>query len=363
MFTIDEKKNKVNAILNKTNKNIEEEIFRLAIEAFRKNVPTLANIETINLERVFIEGFRPDRQIKMTVQGKTLDYYAEIKTNFKEANKFQLLMYRDKLDHPPLVIAKYVNAQMADQLKQDGLEFIDTAGNAFVNNPAFYIFVKGNRPPEIPGQPPLERAFKPAGLRMVFAFLCNPGFENRTYREIAAATKVALGTVNWIMKDLKKLGFLLDMGRRGQKLIQKENLLQRWVIAYPERLRPKQMLGRYRGDAAWWQQKTLDPLKAQWGGEIAAARLTQYLKPELITIYTGPQEINHLLFENRLKKDTAGDIEILARFWKPVEMWEYGDLVHPILVYADLLATGNQRNIETAKMIYEQHIIRLIRED
>jgi hypothetical protein len=165
------------------------------------------------------------------------------------------------------------------------------------------------------------------------------------------------------MKDLKKLGFLLDMGRRGQKLIQKENLLQRWVIAYPERLRPKQMLGRYRGDAAWWQQKTLDPLKAQWGGEIAAARLTQYLKPELITIYTGPQEINHLLFENRLKKDTAGDIEILARFWKPVEMWEYGDLVHPILVYADLLATGNQRNIETAKMIYEQHIIRLIRED
>ena len=33
---------------------------------------------------------------------------------------------------------------------------------------------------------------------------------------------------------------------------------------------------------------------------------------------------------------------------------KYEDLVHPILIYADLLATGNERNIETAKMIYDK---------
>ncbi|MDO9124685.1 MAG: type IV toxin-antitoxin system AbiEi family antitoxin [Deltaproteobacteria bacterium] len=32
-------------------------------------------------------------------------------------------------------------------------------------------------------------------------------------------------------------------------------------------------------------------------------------------------------------------------------------------MYADLLATGNERNIETAKMIYDQHIVQFIRED
>jgi hypothetical protein len=37
-------------------------------------------------------------------------------------------------------------------------------------------------------------------------------------------------------------------------------------------------------------------------------------------------------------------------------------MVHPLLVYADLMATGNQRNIETARMIYDQHIIQLVRE-
>ena len=349
--------------MNKINKNTEENVFQLAIEAFRKNVPWPANIEAISQEHVYREGFWPDLQVKMKAQGKTFDYYAEIKANFTKANRFQWLMYKDKLDRPLLLIANYINAHLADQLKQDGLEFIDTAGNAFINNPPLYVFIKGNRPPERLRQPPLDRAFKPAGLKMVFAFLCNPGFENKTYREIAAATDVALGTINWTMKDLKRLGFLLDRGKRGQKLIQKENLLQRWVIAYPEQLRPRQMLGRYRGDTGWWQQKTLDPVIAQWGGEVAAARLTQYLKPGLITIYTAPHGLNQLLFENRLKKDKAGDIEILERFWNPVEKWEYNDLVHPILVYADLQATGNQRNIETAKMIYEQNIIRFIRED
>ncbi|MEW6419877.1 MAG: type IV toxin-antitoxin system AbiEi family antitoxin [Nitrospirota bacterium] len=349
--------------MNRIDRNIEEDIFGLALEAFRKNVPARAEIETLALEPGQAVGLRVDRLLRMMIQGKEMQYYAEIKTTFTKTHKGLLLIHREKLNHPLLLITKYVNAQMAEQLRQDGVEFIDTAGNAFINQPPLYIFVKGNRPPEIAKQAQLKRAFKPAGLRIIYAFLCNPGLENKTYRKIAAATDVALGTVDWIMKELKELGFLLDMGKRGQRLIHKENLLQRWVTAYPEQLRPKQIIGRYRGEYGWWGQKKLDPLKAQWGGEVAAARLTQYLKPEIITIYTTPQQLNQLLIENRLRKDLTGDIEILERFWKPAEIWQYEDLVHPILVYADLLATANQRNIETARMIYEQHIIRLIRED
>jgi hypothetical protein len=164
------------------------------------------------------------------------------------------------------------------------------------------------------------------------------------------------------MKELKELGFLIDMGKRGLKLTRKETLLQRWVTAYPEQLRPKQILGRYKGPPNWWEQKRLVPLQAQWGGEIAAEKMTHYLKPELITIYAGAQYLTQLLLENRLKTDITGDVEILGRFWR-VEEQRPEELVPPLLVYADLLATGNQRNLETAKMIYEQNIVRLIRED
>lgn len=300
----------------------------------------------------------------MVIRGKELPYCAEIKTVITKADKLLLLMKREHLPHPLLVIAKHVNAQVAAQLMQASIEFIDTAGNAFINQSPIYICIKGNRPPEIPGQAPPKRAFKPAGLKMIYAFLCNPMLVNKTFREIAAITDVALGTVGWIMKELKELGFLLDMGKRGYKLIQKDILLQRWVTPYPEQLRSKQMLGCYKGEIeGWWQQKRPDPLKEQWGGEVAVAKLTQYLNPQIITIYTTIQQLSQLLLEYRLKKDSAGDVEILERFWQPDEAWQYGDLVHPILVYADLLATGNQRNIETAKMVYEQHITRLVREN
>jgi len=344
-------------------RNMEEEIFQLAIDAFKKNIPTPTEIDTLALEPAVTDGFRMDRRIRMTIQEKVLDYYAEIKTTITRTNTFLLLMNRDKLNMPLLLITRYVNAQMAEQMKQDSIEFIDTAGNAYINKPPLYIFIKGNRPPEIPKHALVKRAFRPAGLRMIFAFLCNPGFENKNYREIAAATDVALGTVGWIMRELRELGFLLEMGKRGNKLIQKEKLFHHWVAAYPEQLRPKQILGRFRGEDDWWQQKKLDPQMAQWGGEIAAARLTHYLKPELITIYVTAKQLNQLLLENRLKRDLAGNVEILGRFWWPGGTWNNDDLVHPILIYADLLATGNQRNIETARMIYEQHIIRFIGQD
>ncbi len=350
--------------MNRTNRNTEEKIFKPAIEAFRKQCPLQIQVDTLTRQQYQTPDLRPDLLLRLVIQGKELPYYAEIKTVITKADKLLLLMKKEHLPYPLLVIAKHVNTQAAAQLMRAGIEFIDTAGNAFINQPPIYIYIKGNRPPEISGQVTLKRAFKPAGLKMIYAFLCNPGLVNKTFREIAAIADVALGTVGWIMKELKELGFLMDMGKRGYKLIKKDILLQRWVTAYPEQLRQKQMLGCYKGEyEGWWQQKRPDPLKEQWGGEVAAAKLTQYLNPQIVTIYTTIQQLDQLLLEYRLKKDVAGDVEILERFWQPDEAWQYGDLVHPILIYADLLATGNQRNVETAKMIYEQHIIRLVREN
>ena len=53
-------------------------------------------------------------------------------------------------------------------------------------------------------------------------------------------------------------------------------------------------------------------------------------------------------------------MEILRRFWRRDAVPANKDMVHPLLVYADLMATGNQRNIETARVIYDQHVIQLV---
>jgi hypothetical protein len=41
----------------------------------------------------------------------------------------------------------------------------------------------------------------------------------------------------------------------------------------------------------------------------------------------------------------------------------HDDLVPPLLIYADLMATGDTRNIETARMIYEKELSKYFREN
>ena len=106
----------------------------------------------------------------------------------------------------------------------------------------------------------------------------------------------------------------------------------------------------------------MEPKLAQWGGEIAAERIMQYLKPELITIYTDPKHLNKVLLENRWRKDEVGNVEVLERFWKQ-NANRPEETVPPLLIYADLLATGAQRNLEAAKLIYDKYLVQLIGKD
>jgi hypothetical protein len=278
-----------------------------------------------------------------------------------------LAIYRRQQDQTRcVVIIPQVTADMADRLRDDDTQFLDTAGNCFINEPPFYIYIKGNKLQGVVKAPVVGRAFKQTGLRVLYALLCNPGLENETYRAIAAKTDVALGMVNWVLNELNELGYLVETGKgraRHIRLIGKEKLLERWITGYAEQLRPKLLMGRYQGADGWWQKAVLKPEKAQWGGEVAAGKLTDYLKPQTITVYVDKDNPEAVLIQHRLKKDPQGDVELLQRFWQPDTIVPQGETVHPILVYADLMATGNQRNIETARILYDEHIVQLIRED
>lgn len=295
----------------------------------------------------------------------------------------------DKIKRLPMegmLVADYINPKMAEKLRDKGIPFIDTAGNAYINKPPLFVWTTTNKTEKAKDNKKegVNRAFDNTGLKVVFGFLCDQRLINATYREIAEQTGVALGTVGWVLNGLKETGFVVDRGKGkdGRRLVNRRKLLDRWVEAYPERLKPKCRVGEFVTDEVdWWKTVNIEEFGAYWGGEVAAAKYTGYLKPQVATVYLPEEELSNFLAAAKLRKalewtaDEPGIVRIYRPFWpqKIINTVDDGrnqaiaklqaGLVHPILAYADLIATADSRNLETARMIYEQHIAEHIGQD
>ncbi|WP_373091052.1 type IV toxin-antitoxin system AbiEi family antitoxin [Zhongshania sp.] len=259
-----------------------------------------------------------------------------------------------------VLIADYINPRMAEKLKAADIQFLDTAGNAYLNKYPIYICITGKRLEENTAlEKPRGRAFQPTGMKVVYEFLVDKTLVNAPYREIADRANVALGAVGWVIRDLVEQGFLIERQKERQ-LTNYDELLDKWVENYPQKLRKKLLLGKFTTDEGDWWQK-IDPCdyNAVWGGEVAAAKYTNYLTPKDVTIYIPKEKMPVFLKDARLRRAHELErphltIEVLEPIGQHTELPP--GLAHPILVYADLLVTGNTRNIETAQKLREQYI-------
>jgi hypothetical protein len=336
-----------------------KKIIQHALDAFHETTGL-----TIQHQPQYKDGYiYPDGIIRIAHKNKEWYFAPEVKTSVNRTIIGMGKLHPLDIEEKTLLITDVVTPPIAELLKETDIPFIDTAGNAYINEPPLYIFIKGNKARQTLAKEPLRRLFKPAGLRVIFALLNNPDLANKPYRYIAEAAGVALGTVGWVIKDMKEMFFLLDLGQEHRKLVNLENLLKRWIEVYPEQLRPKQIRARFEANNQnWWQEINVKEFGVLWGGEVAAANIVQYLKPSMVTIYTN-QPLGNLVFRNKLRRADHGNVEVLTPFWN----FDYGladeGFVPPLLIYADLIATGDNRNIETAGIIYEQYLARLVREN
>ena len=158
------------------------------------------------------------------------------------------------------------------------------------------------------------------------------------------------------MSNLIREFYLIEQGK-GRLLIRKDELLKRWVQGYAETLRPKQILSRFRASSwGWWKTADLTLANACWGGEVAANLMTRYLEPSQTMFYV-KQFPPILMRQLGLQSDSQGEIVMLQRFWN----FDKDNIIAPpLLVYADLVATAEARNLEVAQMIYDEHLARLV---
>lgn len=265
---------------------------------------------------------------------------------------------------PTLLITDYLTPPVADALRANEQQFADLAGNAYLKGPGHYVYVTGQRPKGRTVVTHGGGTLTTNGLKVLFALLCNHALAAAPQRTLAAAANVALGAVPGILKDLATVGHMVTL-REQRRFRGTKRLLDEWAQGYALRLRPKTLQATYvTENFDTWRDWPMDAAEVHWGGEPAAALLTNYLRPGVLTLYT-ERLPPRMIVEQRLRKDDhAGGqryVEERRPFWGALRIDPpRPDVVPPVLVYADLLATGDGRCLETAQMLYEAHLAQLL---
>lgn len=280
-------------------------------------------------------------------------YAAEIKT----VDRFAVLgTIKNKFEAgtlPGLLVAPYITAEVAERCRAMGIQFIDVAGNAYLQGDGLRVFVTGRKRNPLTIPKTKDRATTPTGMKVVFALLCKPQLIDAPYRTIAQEAGVALGTIGWVLRALRNRGHLL---KRGHHFVDAKRLVEEWVINYPLQLRPAVLKQKFTAPIInWWGNAHLEKYNAMWGGEIAGEILADYRKPGTATIYMHDDPIK-IIVDHHLRADPKGNIEILEKFWHFEVATDKQFIVPPLLVYADLMATQDPRNHEVAKIIYQRYI-------
>ena len=296
---------------------------------------------------------------------KRATYLAEVKRTLRPASLGSLLLRLRALKPRALLLTEYVTPPMARLLRDADIAFADTAGNAYLELGGDVFYVIGNMPEQPLRAEKVIRAFQPTGLRVVFALLCVPELIELPTRELAERLGVANGTVGRVIDDLRHLEFITRTDRRNRRLRNLPGLLERWVMMYPAQLRPTLLRGRFTAAGAdWWKAEKFDGNHVVLGAQPAADRLTQHLKPGIVTLYVRgvPRPLNQLMVRHRLRTDPNGNVEVLNAFWPAELPVDQPGLAPTLLVYADLLATGDARCIETAKLVYDEYLAERFKE-
>lgn len=312
--------------------------------------------------RLLPDGARAGAKVVLTVAGKSLQYNCEVK---QKVDRFPILddmKARSVLTPATILVCHPLTNAMASRCQELDIQFIDTAGNAYITDKAgVLIKITGRKMESESLINSRGMTIPPAALRMMFAFLANPAMLNASYRDISASVRVATGAIGKVLETLEARGFIGTAPSGNRIIISPELMLSEWATGYMSRLRPKLKTFRFSGPAPSEFRQDWNPefRISAWGGEVAAEILTRHLVPATCTIYVDLNETSALaemVKHFRLRADPLGPIEIVQSFWNTDYFNESFPTVPLHLVYADLLGTHDPRNLKVAQQISQEVI-------
>lgn len=288
--------------------------------------------------------------------------FIETKNEIRPQNIHVFEKHSNK-EYPLLIASKYITPKSKKILKGKGINYIDSFGNAFINLTNLKVYTEqGNAKPYLSDT---SIILTQSGGQILFQLLKNPENINETYRYLAHISNVSLGSVSNFMKGLIEEGFAVKWNNdQKYQLIKKEELLERWINVLNEKILPAHKIGNYtfsQSNKSNWKNQLLHP-NLLWAGEPGAALLTNHLNPEVYSLFTILSK-QKILVNLKLLPSDKGEISIYKPFWMESSTMERAanymsgkNIVHPLLIYAQLMYSGNDRNLETANILYNEHV-------
>ncbi len=343
----------------------KEHILDECIEQLR-HLPLVKGVKQI--EKSNVNGERQfDVFLDVDTEMEHLHFGVEVKSILKRPIPDHLFVLKKKSKVPILLMAEYINASIANDLKRNQIYFIDSLGNA-------YIHILGSIYTDIQGKKPEKRRekrttalFQPKGMQLLFILLTDKEAVNDTIRTLAKKANISNDRAFAVMNELKEKGFILETGKRENRLINIKSLLEKWLINYGDRLRPKLFLGAYKVSPV-----LIDSLEDElnvafgeqvktyaFGGSIGADILTDYYRGSSAEIFIKPDILEKVRMTLKLLPARETNLTLFNLFSPKLI---YGKVkinypvVHPLFIYAELLYNGGGREINTAKRIYNEYL-------
>jgi hypothetical protein len=241
---------------------------------------------------------------------------------------------------PVLVFTTFISTRTADPFRRADVQYLDTAGNAWIRFGDVLVDVRGRPRPDRTDQAPTQAAgnlFSAGRAQVAFALLAWPQLWHAPRRDLAHAAQVSVGQAHNTLSLLAAAGYTGEHKRLGQP-----GLLDLWAAAFATGLAKRLALAAWRGDIKNPRKVNLDdPMFLS--GESA---VTDLLRPATLTLY-GDDLDPRLPVVNKWRTDGPANIFLRRKFWRapdnsdaPLTGWR---LAPWPLVYADLLTSDDPR--------------------
>lgn len=286
------------------------------------------------------------------------EFVAECKNFISKQNFISILNRLNDLKlhtgMPVILISNYISPSLADKFFEKDINVLDVAGNARIKSENLFIRISGEKGQVASYRDKTTKAFNETGLRLVFCLMIDDGNVNLSYRELKERTNLSLGTINNVFEELKSRNFIL-VSKNGRFIKNRSELIDLWQMNYNMYLKPKLLIKRYtftnRSDKDKWSNITL-PSGMYWGGEAASFLVNGFLQPEYFDIYA-ENNSQALLKTGMFIPSEKGEVKVYRKFWID-ESKE--NIVPDLLIYADLMGSGDSRCLEAANKLYDEKL-------